>query len=65
LVTKKPDTENEYLPLTDDEKKVFSVGPAPDYKLSQSVLVNKGYDYVISLECDNGYQKIYHEMTLK
>jgi len=47
LVTKKPDTENEYLPLTDAEKKVFTVGPAPDYKLSQSVLVNEGYDYEI------------------
>jgi hypothetical protein len=65
MVKLKPGTVDDYLTLSFDEGKILTTGPAPYYPLSQSVTVNKGYEYKVYMECDNGYQKIYHPIELK
>jgi len=55
LMNLKAGTVDTYYPLTEDQAKVITVGPAPDFKLTQSVTVKKGYDYNVHLMCQNGF----------
>lgn len=54
-----------YAALEAAEATVLTVGPAPDYALYQSLMIAKGYSYEVSMECDNGFQKIYHDLSIK
>jgi len=55
LVNLKKGTVGSYYPLTDEQAKIMSVGPAPDFALTQYISTKKGYDYDVHLECQNGY----------
>jgi len=44
-----------YAALEAAEATVLTVGPAPDYALYQSLMIAKGYNYEVSMECDNGF----------
>jgi hypothetical protein len=64
LVQTKPDTVGQYIPITADQAKYLTVGPAPDFSITQSVTVTLGYDYKVNMQCENGYQKITHPVNI-